>query len=86
LALALINAIGFATYQSHKPSLKRRLVALAANYLSARKQESNSNQEILPAKRKIAAQQLRDCANQKKNYGVAIGGLRLPKEKSQHGN
>jgi hypothetical protein len=51
---------------------------MAANGLSARKQQSDGNQGIALAKRKIAAQQSEDCASQKKNCGAAIGVLCQP--------
>jgi hypothetical protein len=45
-----------------------------------------SNLGITPAKRKVAARQSWNRASQKKNRGVAIMELRLPKEMSWRGN
>jgi hypothetical protein len=73
---------------------------MAVNGLSARKQQSNGNQGITPAKRKIAAQQLSIApanrkivvrqsgyrASQKKHCGAVIGVLRQPLQKLRGGN
>jgi hypothetical protein len=81
------EAISFGTYQRYKHYQKEDGIGeMAANGLSARKQQSNGNQRITPAKRKIAAWQSTDRASQKMTYGTAIKGLRRPTEKSQCGN
>jgi hypothetical protein len=59
---------------------------MAANGLSTRKQQSNGNQGITPAKSKIAARQSEDRAGHLKNRGAATLRSRRPKEKSRHGN